>query len=85
MDIKKSLKDVLVLFVICCVFGTLLAAVNSITSKVIRDRENAPVDDSVLLEYRPGGSNFQELTIDDKYPSAVKKGWKADGGCVFQV
>lgn len=85
MDIKKSLKDVLVLFVICCVFGTLLAAVNSITSKVIRDRENAPVDDSVLLEYLPGGSNFQELTIDDKYPSAVKKGWKADGGCVFQV
>lgn len=85
MDIKKSLKDVLVLFVICCVFGTLLAAVNSITSKVIRDRENAPVDDSVLLEYLPGGSNFQELTITDEYPSTVKKGWKANGGSVFQV
>ena len=85
MDIKKSLKDVLVLFIICCVFGTLLAAVNSITSKVIRDRENVPVDDSELLEYLPGGSNFQELTIDEKYPSVVTKGWKADGGFVFQM
>ena len=85
MDIKKSLKDVLVLFIICCVFGTLLAAVNSVTSKVIRDRENAPMDDSELLEYLPGGSNFQELTIDEKYPSVVTKGWKADGGFVFQM
>ena len=85
MDIKKSLKDVLVLFVICCVFGTLLAAVNSITSAVIRDRENAPMDDSVLLEYLPNGKNFQEITLTDEYPEAVTKGWKADGGCVFQV
>ena len=85
MDIKKSLKDVLVLFVICCVFGTLLAAVNSVTSQVIKDRENAPVDDSELVKYLPGGSNFKELTIDDKYPSAVKKGWKCDAGCVFRV
>ena len=85
MDIKKSLKDVLVLFVICCVFGTLLAAVNSITAQVIRDRANAPVPDSVLQEYLPDGSNFQEITLNDKYSPYVKRGWKCDAGCVFRV
>ena len=85
MDIKKSLKDVLVLFVICCVFGTLLAVVNSMTAQVIRDRENAPVDDSVLREYLPEGSDFQEITLNEQYPSAVKRGWKCAAGCVFRV
>ena len=85
MDIKKSLKDVLVLFVICCVFGTLLAVVNSMTAQVIRDRENTPVDDSVLREYLPEGSDFQEITLNEQYPFAVKRGWKCAAGCVFRV
>ena len=35
MDIKKSLKDVVVLVAICVVFATVLAAVNSITAPII--------------------------------------------------
>ena len=38
MDFKKSLKDVVVLVVICAVFASVLAAVNSVTAPIIADR-----------------------------------------------
>ena len=84
MDIKKSLKDVLVLFVICSVFGTLLALVNFITAPIIRANDSAAAD-AALLEVLPDGKNFKEIEITDKYPTVVDKGWKADGGYVFQM
>ena len=46
MDFKKSLKDVLVLFIICSVFAALLAGVNSITAPIIASKGDAAADDA---------------------------------------
>ena len=49
MDIKKSLKDVVVLLVICSVFAVVLAAVNSVTAPIIADRLAAAASLSAII------------------------------------
>ena len=55
-----------------------------ITAPRIEENQNAAANESLLVVL-PNGKNFEELVIDEKYPSSVKKGWKADGGFVFQM
>ena len=74
----------IVLGSICIVVALLLSVVNMITAPRIEANQNAAANESLLVVL-PDGKNFEELVIDEKYPSSVKKGWKADGGHVFQI
>ena len=62
MDIKKSLKDVIVLLVICSVFAVVLAAVNSVTAPIIADRLAAAADEAYLA-VMPGATGFEDADI----------------------
>lgn len=73
MDIKKSLKDVLVLLVICSVFAVALAYVNSITAPIIADRLNAAADEAYLA-VMPGAKGFEDVDISAyQLPATVKE------------
>lgn len=62
MDIKKSLKDVIVLVVICAVFATVLAAVNSITAPIITDRLNAAANEAYMA-VMPDAKGFEDVDL----------------------
>ncbi len=73
MDIKKSLKDVLVLLVICSVFAVALAYVNSITAPIIADRLNAAADEAYLA-VMPGAKGFEDVDLSAyQLPATVKE------------
>ena len=73
MDIKKSLKDVIVLLVICSVFAVVLAAVNSVTAPIIADRLAAAADEAYLA-VMPGAKGFENVDITQyTLPSTVKE------------
>ena len=74
----------IVLGSICIVVALLLSVVNMVTAPRIEANQNAAANESLLVVL-PDGKNFEELVIDERYPSVVKKGWKADGGHVFQM
>ena len=74
----------LVLGAICIVVAIMLAGVNMLTGPIIADRLNAAADEA-LLEVLPDGKNFKEIDDLTGYPESVTKGYKADGGYVFQV
>ena len=81
---KKNLLPSLVLGCICIVVAVLLSVLNIFTAPIIAERQNAAAN-AALVEVLPGATKFDDLTIDDKYPSVVEKGWKADNGFVFQM
>ena len=81
---KSNLMPSLVLGSICIVVALLLSVVNMITAPIIAAKQNAAAN-AALLEVLPGGKNFTEIQINEKYPTAVTKGWSADGGYVFQM
>ena len=81
---KSNILPSVVLGAICLVVAILLSVVNMITGPIIADRQNQAAN-AALLEVLPNGSNFQELEITADYPAIVVKGWKADGGSVFQM
>ena len=62
MNIKKSLKDVVVLLVICSVFAVVLAAVNSVTAPIIADRLAAAADEAYMAVL-PGATGFEDADI----------------------
>lgn len=62
MNIKKSLKDVVVLLVICSVFAVVLAAVNSVTAPIIADRLAAAADEAYMAVL-PGATGFEDVDI----------------------
>ena len=74
----------IVLSAICLVVAFSLACINEITAPIIASRQNQAANAS-LLEVLPDGKNFEELTLDETYPAAITKGYKADGGFVFQA
>lgn len=78
------MKPTIVLGVICLVSALLLALVNVITGPIIAANQNAAANEA-LLEVLPDGKNFEEIELGDKYPKAITKGYKADGGYVFQA
>ena len=83
---KEKIMPSIVLGAICIVVAGLLALVNTITGPIIADRNNAAATEA-LLEVLPDGKNFDDkaITLDETYPKAVNKAWKADGGFVFQM
>lgn len=81
---KSNFLPTIVLGCICLVVALLLSLVNSITGPIIEAAQNAAANEA-LLEVLPEGKNFEELTLDDKYPSSITKGYRADGGYVFQA
>ena len=70
MDIKKSLKDVIVLVAICAVFATVLAAVNSVTAPIIAERLEAAANEAYMV-VMPGANGFKDFDISGKnlYPT----------------
>ena len=74
----------IVLGSICLVVALLLSFVNMITGPIIKEAQDAAAN-AALLEVLPDGKNFEKITIDEKYPSSVTMGYKADGGFVFQI
>jgi electron transport complex protein RnfG len=81
---KENILPSIVLGSICLVVALLLSLVNMVTAPIIADRTNQEAN-KALLEVLPDGKDFEEITIDEKYPSAITKGYSADGGFVFQA
>ena len=72
MDIKKSLKDVIVLVVICAVFSSALALVNYKVAPIIADRLAAAADQA-YEEVIEGATGFEDVDLTGKtIPSTVQ-------------
>ena len=85
MDIKKSLKDVLVLLVICSVFGVALAGINSITAPIIADRANAAANEAYIAVL-PGATSFEDVDISgNSFAPTVKEIKKEKSGLGYAV
>lgn len=81
---KSNFLPTVVLGCICLIVALLLSLVNSITGPIIEAAQNAAANEA-LLEVLPEGKNFEEMTLDDKYPASITMGYRADGGYVFQA
>ncbi len=80
MDIKKSLKDVIVLFVICVVFTGILAATNSVTAPIIADRLNAAANEAYLV-VMPDAKGFEDVDLSTyALPTTIKEVKKETSG-----
>lgn len=85
MNFKKSLKDVVVLVVICAVFATILAAVNSVTAPIIADRLNAAADEAYLA-VMPGASGFEDIDLSAyTLPATVVEAKKETSGMGYAI
>jgi len=81
---KKNIMPTVVLGSICLVVALLLSLINSITAPIIEEAQNAAANEALLVVL-PEGKNFKEITLDEKYPAVITKGYSADGGFVFQA
>ena len=81
---KSNIMPSVVLGAICLTVALLLSLINSITAPKIEAAQNAAAN-AALAVVLPEGANFSELTLDETYPAVVTKGYKADGGFVFQA
>lgn len=81
---KANIMPSLVLGSICLVVALLLSCVNMVTGPKIKEAQDAAANEALLVVL-PNGSNFEEITIDGSYPPSITKGYKADGGYVFQA
>ena len=80
MDIKKSLKDVVVLVVICAVFGTALAYVNSIVAPIIADRLAGAANDA-YNEVMEGAQGFETVNLEEyQVPATIKEAVRETSG-----
>lgn len=80
MDIKKSLKDVVVLVAICAVFAVVLAAVNSITAPIIADRLAGAADEAYNAVI-PGAEGFETVDLSQyTLPATVKEAKRETSG-----
>lgn len=84
MIMKKNIMPTVVLGSICIIVALMLSLINSITAPIIEQAQNAAANEALLVVL-PDGKNFEEITLDASYPAAVTKGYKADGGFVFQT
>ena len=85
MDFKKSLKDVVVLVVICAVFASVLAAVNSVTAPIIADRLNAAANEAYVA-VMPGATGFEDIDLSTyTLPSTVVEAKKEKSGLGFVI
>ena len=81
---KKNIMPTIVLGSICLVVALMLSFINSITAPIIEQAQNAAANEALLVVL-PDGKNFEEITMDASYPAVITKGYKADGGFVFQA
>ncbi len=81
---KKNIMPSIVLGSICLIVALLLSLINSITAPIIEEAQNAAANEALLVVL-PDGKNFEEIPLDASYPSVITKGYRADGGFVFQA
>ncbi len=85
MDFKKSLKDVLVLVIICAVFATVLAAVNSVTAPIIADRL-AGAANQAYEAVMPDAAGFEDIDLSTyTLPATVVEAKRETSGKGFAV
>lgn len=88
MDFKKSLKDVLVLLIICSVFAVLLAATNSITAPVIKAELDRKANEAYIA-VMPEGAVFDDTSTVDlsKYtlPKTVVEAKRENNGMGYAI
>ena len=86
MDIKKSLKDVIVLVAICAVFAVILAYVNSITAPIIADRLNAAANEAYMA-VMPGAKGFEDVDLSEykNLPTTVKEAKRETSGLGYAI
>ena len=83
---KKYIKNVLSLTLICAVVSVLLAITNAITAPIIKQQENSAVSEG-LKEVLPDGADFEAVDIS-KYelPETVEEAYsEKNGGYVFKL
>lgn len=81
---KKHLKTVLSLTIICAVISILLGITNHITAPIIAKQELLSTQ-GAFLKVLPTGKDFKEISTD-KFNEAVKEAYSSsDGGYVFKV
>ncbi len=81
---KKNIMPTVVLGSICLIVALMLSLINSITAPIIEEAQNAAANEALLVVL-PDGKNFEEITLDASYPASITKGYRADGGFVFQA
>lgn len=81
---KSNIMPTVVLGSICLIVALLLSVVNMITGPIIKAAQDAAANEALAVVL-PDGKNFTEITLDSTYPSVITKGYKADGGFVFQA
>ena len=85
MDFKKSLKDVLVLVIICAVFATVLAAVNSVTAPIIADRLEQAANEA-YFSVMEGATGFEVVDLSQyTLPKTVKEAKKEKSGMGYAI
>ena len=85
MDFKKSLKDVVVLVVICAVFATILAAVNSVTAPIIAERLEGAANQAYEA-VMPGATGFEDVDLSSyTLPATVVEAKREKSGMGYAV
>lgn len=85
MSFKKSLKDVIVLLVICVVFTGILAATNAITAPIIAGRLNAAAGEAYKV-VMPDAKDFKDIDLTQyAFPSTVKEVKEETSGIGYVV
>lgn len=81
---KSNLMPTIVLGCICLIAALLLSVINTFTSPRILAEENRKAQEA-LAKVLPEGSDFQSITLNDRYPKAVTEAYSAKGGYVFRA
>ena len=83
---KKYVKSIGALTVICAVMAIILAMTNSITAPIIKENDSAAANEALLV-VMPDGEGFEPVDISTvELPATVTAAYKeASGGCVVQL
>lgn len=83
---KKHLKTISSLSIICAVVAILLAATNHITAPIIKEQENEAAF-AALTEVFPSGEGFAQIDISEyELPSTITEAYsEKSGGYVFKI
>ena len=83
---KKHIKSIISLVIICAVVAALLAVTNTITAPIIEKNAGAAAN-AALLEVMPDGGDFTAVDMTQyTFPSSVLEAFTAsNGGSVFKV
>ena len=83
---KKQIRSILSLFVICLVTALVLAFTNSLTAPLIEKAQNAAANEA-LLQVLPNGEDFEKIDISGfELPATVVEAYtEKNGGGVFKL